>query len=153
MAKNKTYLSILKDYAFIYIDECENKRKEQLSNKGEIVKVEDRKNPTIDYFLTIWLPKNCKKNKTISRSTYYRWIKWDNTDKQRVIEEIKNLIDSMQLDVVANEGKGVQYLKHKFGWVDKTEAKIQNSVQILNIDPLDSSNDSTNHSPQKNIES
>lgn len=136
MSKNKTYLSNLKEYAFIYIDECENKRKEQLSNKGEIVKVEDRKNPTIDYFLTIWLPKNCKKNKTISRSTYYRWTKWENTDKQKVIEEIKNLIDSMQLDVAANEGKGIQYLKHKFGWVDKSESKIQNSVSFLSVDPM-----------------
>ena len=147
MSKNKTYLSNLKDYAFIYIDECENKRQEKLSNKGEIIKVEDRKNPTIDYFLTYWLPKNCKKNKTISRSTYYRWIKWENTDKQKVIEEIKNLIDSMQLDVAANEGKGIPYLKYKFGWVDKSESKIQNSVSFLSVDPMHDGTTSDNSTP------
>lgn len=127
MARNRTYLSNLLEYAFIYIDECESNRKEQLSNKGDIVEILDRKNPTIDYFLTIWLPKNCKKNKTISRSTYYRWIKWDNTDKQKVISHIDELIGSVQKDVVANEGKGVQYLKYKFGWTDKTENKNENT--------------------------
>jgi hypothetical protein len=126
MARNRTYLSNLLEYAFMYIDECESKRKEQLSNKGDIVKIEDRKNPTIDYFLNIWLPKNCKKNKAISRSTYYRWIKWENTDKQRVITQIDDLISAVQKDVVANEGKGVQYLKYKFGWVDQTNNKNEN---------------------------
>jgi hypothetical protein len=121
MAKNRTYLSTLLDYAFIYIDECELKRKEQLSNKGEIVEIAERKNPTIDYFLTIWLPKNCKKNKTIHRSTYYRWANWDNTEKQKVVTQIDNLISSVQKDIAANEGKGIQYLKYKFGWTDKAE--------------------------------
>jgi hypothetical protein len=124
MARNRTYLSNLLEYAFIYIDECEDKRKEQLSNKGDIVEIADRKNPTLDYFLSIWLPKNCKKNKTISRSTYYRWIKWDNTDKQKVVNEIDNLFKALQLDVAANEGKGVQYLKYKFGWTDKNQTDI-----------------------------
>jgi hypothetical protein len=138
MAKNRTYLSNLLEYAFIYIDECESKRKEQLSNKGDIVEISDRKNPTIDYFLTIWLPKNCKKNKTISRSTYYRWIKWENTDKKKVICEVDNLFKALQLDVAANESKGIAYLKYKFGWTDKTEnTNTNNNVSILNIDPLD----------------
>jgi hypothetical protein len=129
MAKNKTYLSGLLDYAFIYIDECELKRKEQLSNKGEIVEIAERKNPTIDYFLTIWLPKNCKKNKTIHRSTYYRWVKWDNTEKQKVVTQIDNLISSVQKDIAANEGKGIQYLKYKFGWTDKAE-NINTNIEV-----------------------
>ena len=134
MAKNRTYLSNLKEYAFKYVDECEAKRKEQLSNKGDIVKVEDRKNPTIDYFLTIWLPKNCKKNKSISRSTYYRWMNWDNGVKKKVIEEIDSLFKAVQLDIAANEGKGFQYLKYKFGWADKTENKTEHTVQITGME-------------------
>jgi hypothetical protein len=130
MAKNRTYLSNLQEYAYKYIEECENKRKEQLSNKGDIVKIEDRKNPTIDYFLTIWLPKNCKKNKNIHMSTYYRWMKWENTEKQKVINEIDNLFKSLQLDIAANEGKGLQYLKYKFGWTDKTENKNEHSGTV-----------------------
>ena len=124
MAYNRTYLSTLKEYAFKYIDECEGKRKEQLSNKGEIVKVEDRKMPTIDYFLLYWLPKNCKKNKTISRSTYFRWVNWENSNKQKVMLEIDNLLKAIQLDIVANEGKGIQFVKHKFGWTDKQQTDI-----------------------------
>lgn len=133
MAKNKTYLSNLQEYAYKYIDECEAKRKEQLSNKGDIVKIEDRKNPTIDYFLNIWLPKNCKKNKAISRSTYYRWINWGNDEKKRVIEQIDNLFKSLQLDIAANEGKGFQYLKYKFGWTDKTNNVNENNNVNRNI--------------------
>ena len=127
MSYNRTYLSNLKEYAFKYIDECEQKRKEQLSNKGDIVKIEDRKMPTIDYFLLYWLPKNCKKNKTISRSTYFRWVNWDNSLKQKAILEIDNLLKAIQLDIVANEGKGIQFVKHKFGWTDKTENKNENT--------------------------
>jgi hypothetical protein len=134
MARNRTYLSNLKEYAFKYVDECEQKRKEQLSNKGDIVKIEDRKNPTIDYFLTIWLPKNCKKNKTISRSTYYRWMNWDNVDKKRTIDEIDSLFKAVQLDIAANEGKGFQYLKYKFGWADKTDNKTEHTVQITGME-------------------
>lgn len=145
MAKNRTYLSILKEYAFIYIDECENKRKEQLSNKGEIVKIEDRKNPTIDYFLTIWLPKHCKKNKTISRSTYYRWINWENTDKQKVIKEIDTLFNSMQIDIVANEGKGVNYLKYKFGWVDNVKTENTNTNHNVEIKVVNTNIDLANN--------
>lgn len=131
MAKNKTYLSILKDYAFIYVDECEEKRKEQLSNKGDIVEIADRKMPTIDYFLMYWLPKNCKKNKTISRSTYYRWMNWTNTDKQKVIKEIDNLFKSIQIDIVANEGKGLAYIKNKFGWADNQNIKGEHKLSVV----------------------
>ena len=134
MARNRTYLSNLKEYAFKYVDECEQKRKEQLSNKGDIVKIEDRKNPTIDYFLTIWLPKNCKKNKTISRSTYYRWMNWNNVEKKRTIDEIDSLFKAVQLDIAANEGKGFQYLKYKFGWADKTDNKTEHTVQITGME-------------------
>jgi hypothetical protein len=141
MAKNKTYLSNLLEYAFIYIDECEYNRKEQLSNKGDIIKILERKNPTIDYFLTVWLPKNCKKNKTIHRSTYYRWIKWDNIHIKFVINQIDNLISSVQKDVAANEGKGIQYLKYKFGWADRVDSNVNTSISVLNLDPLDDSKD------------
>ena len=95
--------------------------------------------PTIDYFLMYWLPKNCKKNKSISRSTYYRWMNWTNTDKQKVIKEVDNLFKSIQIDIVANEGKGLAYIKNKFGWADKTDNKNENintnvTVEVIKTD-------------------
>lgn len=39
------------------------------------------------------------------------------------------------------------------GLADKSEVKSQQAISILNIDPLDSSNDSANNSPQKDSKS
>lgn len=65
MAKTRIFINRLQEYAWEYIEECEQKRKEQLSNKGELVAVADRKMPTIDYFLMYWVPKNYKKRRLL----------------------------------------------------------------------------------------
>jgi hypothetical protein len=36
--------------------------------------------------------------------------------------------------VVANEGKGVQYIKHKFGWTDKSESTIKTEQPLFSND-------------------
>lgn len=131
MAKTRIFINRLQEYAWEYIEECEQKRKEQLSNKGELVAVADRKMPTIDYFLMYWVPKNYKKKATINRATYYRWLKWESSHKKRVITEIDELFKAVQIDVVANEGKGVQYIKHKFGWADKSEQTIRQEQPLF----------------------
>jgi hypothetical protein len=73
-----------------------------------------------------WIPKNYSKKGTIARSTYYRWLKWENSFKKKAVDEISSLFDAVQLDVVANEGKGIPYIKHKFGWTERTENKNEN---------------------------
>lgn len=144
--KNKKFIDNLKEYAWKYIDECEDKRKEQLSNKGTIVEVSERKMPVLDYFLMYWFPKNCKHNKTISRSTYYRWLKWENNPKKKVIEEIDSLFKAIQLDIVANEGKGLAYIRHKFGWADKQQHDINANVKTYTANfgnPIQSTSEPT----------
>lgn len=128
MAKNKTFLENLKSYAWEYIDECENKRKEQLTNKGSIAHIAERKMPVIDYFLFYWIPKNYSKRATIHRGTYYRWLRWENTIKKKAIEEIDAMFKAVQMDVVANEGKGLAYIKHKYGWADKQQTELNANV-------------------------
>lgn len=132
--RNKKFIDNLKEYAWHYIEECENKRKEQLSNKGTLVEVSERKMPVLDYFLMYWFPKNCKSNRTISRSTYYRWLKWDNSFKKKSIDEIDSLFKAVQLDVVANEGKGLAYIKNKFGWSDKQQHDINANIKTYAAD-------------------
>ena len=123
MAKSRQFVDRLEELAWEYIQECIAHTKETLSNKGTLEQVRDRHIPTIDYFLNIWIPLNYDKSDTIKRQTYYRWLKWDNTYKQKVIESINDWFKSLAGDIVANEGKGIFYAKNKLGWSDKSENK------------------------------
>ena len=123
MAKNKAFVDRLEELAWQYIQECISHTKQVLSNKGTKEDVKDRHIPTIDYFLNIWIPMNYDKSDTIKRQTYYRWLKWENTYKQKIIQNIDNWFKSLAGDIVANEGKGIFYAKNKLGWTDKTENK------------------------------
>lgn len=125
MAKSKKFVDNLEKLAWEYINECISHKKEQMTGRGAIVMVKDRHIPTIDYFLNIWIPKNYDKKDTIKRSTYYRWLKWDNTYKQKVIQNIDDWFKSLAGDIVANEGKGIFYAKNKLGWTDKQETVIK----------------------------
>jgi hypothetical protein len=134
MAKSREFLYQLSDYAWEYINECEGKTEEKLSNKGTIADVKLRQIPTIDYFLNIWIPKHKGKSDTIKRQSYYRWLHWENTEKQRVIKSIDELFKALAADIVANEGKGIFYAKNKLGWTDKRENKeTGNATTIINL--------------------
>lgn len=136
----------LEQLAYIYIDECFNNKKEQLSNKGDIVKVKDRHIPTIGYFLRFWIPKYGKPS--ISRTTYYNWLnieidKEDESEKAKehrlklyTIKNIDTLFKEFAVDIVANEGKGIFYAKNRLGMTDRQEVKQETSFNVLNIDPL-----------------
>jgi uncharacterized protein YaaR (DUF327 family) len=140
--KSKAFLYTLDSLAWEYIEECLKATREVLSNKGTKENVKERHIPTIDYFLRIWIPRNYSKKDTIKRSTYYRWLKWDNTEKQRVVKNIDENFRAVAGDIVANEGKGIFFAKNKLGWTDKLQTDNTNTnIQILNIDPLDDSND------------
>jgi len=130
MGKTKQFVDRLEQLAWDYIQECINNTKEILSNKGTKEDVKDRHIPTIDYFLNIWIPLNYSKKDTIKRSTYYRWLKWDNTYKQKTIFNIDVWFKSLAGDIVANEGKGIFYAKNKLGWTDKNQTELKGTLNI-----------------------
>jgi len=130
MGKTKQFVDRLEQLAWDYIQECINNTKEILSNKGTKEDVKDRHIPTIDYFLNIWIPLNYSKKDTIKRSTYYRWLKWDNTYKQKTIFNIDVWFKSLAGDIVANEGKGIFYAKNKLGWTDKNQTELKGGLNI-----------------------
>lgn len=127
MAKSIEFIKALPDYADQYIKECLSHSKEVATGSGKIVKIEDRHIPTIAYFLNIWLP--LLKLDTISRETYYAWLKGSDEAKSDAIKKIDELFKSLAADIVANEGKGIFYAKNKLGWSDKQTQDI-NLTQV-----------------------
>ena len=107
----------LPEYADMYISECISHTKEVVTNSGKVMQVQDRHIPTVDYFLNIWLP--LLKLESITRETYYTWLKSDNELKSDTIKRIDSLFKSLAVDIVANEGKGIFYAKNRLGMHDK----------------------------------
>ena len=124
MAYSNEFILKLEELAFIYITECCSHKKEQLSNKGEVMLVMDRHIPTIDYFLRIWIPL-IRKEKTIVRSTYYEWLQSDDQIKSNTIKKIDELFKSLAADIVANEGKGFFYAKNRLGMHDRQQLETR----------------------------
>jgi hypothetical protein len=124
MAYSNEFILKLEELAFIYITECCSHKKEQLSNKGEVMLVMDRHIPTIDYFLRIWIPL-IKKEKSIHRSTYYDWLQSDDKLKVDTIKKIDELFKSLAADIVANEGKGIFYAKNRLGMHDRQQLETR----------------------------
>jgi len=134
MATPKVNLSLneLELLAFKYIDECMNSKKEHPTTSGKIVLLNDRRIPTIDYFLKIWIPLQNKP--TLCRSTYYRWLNDElNQNKCYTVTLIQKVFDALTIDIVANDNKGIFYAKNKLGWNDKTVTEINGK---FNIPPL-----------------
>jgi len=113
----------LEAYAWEYIQECMNHKKEHPTASGRIVHILDRKIPTIAYFLNIWLP--LKKEKTLCRSTYYNWLRREEPETMDTIKNIEGMFNALAIDEIANSnGKGIFYAKNKLGMSDKeTERK------------------------------
>lgn len=122
MAKSREFITALPEYANQYIDVCLSHTKEVATGSGKIVEQKERHIPTIAFFLNIWLPRNI--GDTISRDTFYEWLKQDNTLKSDTIKKIDDLFLALAGDIVANEGKGIFYAKNKLGWTDKHESTI-----------------------------
>jgi hypothetical protein len=114
----------LEDLAWDYVQECLSHCKEVVTNKGEIVYVQDRMIPTIDYFLHIWIPLKLDL-KLIARRTWYDWLR-SNRPVSLTIKNIDDEFISLGKDVVANEGKGIFYAKNKFGMHDKQHIENKN---------------------------
>jgi hypothetical protein len=124
MATPKTMIEPqeLESLAWQYVNECINNTKEHPTASGKLVNIKDRMIPTISYFLKIYIP--LKGSPTISRASYYNWLKNDNNpDKLDTIESIGGLFEALAIDIVANEGKGIFYSKNKLNFSDKIEQK------------------------------
>lgn len=124
-SKSKVFLYSLLDLSERYIEECLNYSVEEVS-QGKIVNRVIRQIPTIDFFLRIWIPRNYSKKDTIKRSTYYRWLNWDNTEKQRVVQFIEGNFKALAKDIVANEGRGIFYAKNALGMHDRQQVEQRN---------------------------
>ena len=123
--KSNAFVDRLNELAIEYIDECISNTKEVATSSGKVVEQKDRHIPTIKYFLLIWIPTNYSKKDTIKRSSYYRWINWDNTYKQKVIKEIDAVFTALAEDIVANEGKGIFYAKNRLGMHDRQQLETK----------------------------
>jgi hypothetical protein len=125
MAYSDEFIKHLEELAYIYIEECLSNTKEMISNRGDIVHISDRHIPTIDYFLRIWIPI-IRKEKSIVRDTYYRWLNSDDELKSDTIKKIDNVFKCLAKDIVANEGKGIFYAKNALGMHDKQHLEQKN---------------------------
>jgi len=130
-AKSEEFIKNLEEYATKYIDICINHTKEVVSGSGKVVQVEDRHIPTIAYFLNIWLPRNL--GESISKSTYYEWLKAEDETKSDAIKKIDDNFKALAGDIVANEGKGIFYAKNKLGWTDKQQVDNSHDIKGLPI--------------------
>jgi hypothetical protein len=131
-------------YAWLYIKECLENKKQQATASGNIVELKERQVPTIMYFLRIWLP--LKFGKTIARQTWYNWLKREadistvDTLKKPTSEIIKDIelnFAALAIDILANgEGKGsslIFYAKNKLGFHDRHEVE---SSDKNNLPPI-----------------
>lgn len=143
MANNKSidFIEQLPNYANQYIEACLNHTKEVATGSGKIVEQKERHIPTIAFFLNIWLPRNV--GDTIVRNTYYDWLKGENELKKDTIKKIDDLFQSLAVDIVANEGKGIFYAKNKLGMTDKVDSNNNNNninrnitVEVLKSDAI-----------------
>lgn len=133
-SKSEDFIKNLPIWADEYIDVCLNHTKEVATGSGKIVNQRERHIPTIAFFLNIWLPFN--KKDTISRDTYYNWLKSDNELKYDTIKKIDDKFNSLAVDIVANEGKGIFYAKNKLGMTDRVESKNENLNKNIQVEVI-----------------
>lgn len=134
--KSEEFINNLSVYAERYIEVCINHTKEVATGSGKIVEVKERHIPTIAYFLNIWLPKNL--GETISRKSYYEWLRSEDQLKSDTIKNVDELFKSLAGDIVANEQKGIFYAKNKLGWTDRVESKNENLNRNITIEVIKS---------------
>jgi uncharacterized protein YaaR (DUF327 family) len=123
-SKSSAFVYQLLVLAETYIDECLSHTTQEVS-QGRVVEKLNRHIPTIDFFLRIWIPRNYSRQDTIKRSSYYRWLNWTNTEKQRVIYNIDEAFKALARDIVANEGKGIFYAKNRLGMHDRQQLETK----------------------------
>ena len=120
--------------AYEYCDDCIEKTKKYVAGSRKVVNVEDRKLPTIAYFLHHWLRR--KDFDFYKRSNFYSAKKDENHPLSDTIKYIDDLFKQLAVDIVANEGKGIFYAKNRLGMHDKQHIE-QKSVDKFDFDGND----------------
>jgi hypothetical protein len=126
-------IELLGNLGWDYILECVSNTKEVVSASGRVVEVLDRKIPTIDYFLKIWIPMKLG-FKLIHRSTWYDWLDNPETKKGDTIKKLDENMKALAEDIVANEGRGIFYAKNRLGMHDRQQ------IETKNVDRFDFDN-------------
>jgi hypothetical protein len=122
-----------------YIDECEAEVKEVATGKG-VHEVKERKLPTMKYFVLQWLKKQGFDFYT--RQHVYKAIANEAHPLCVTLKNIREVIDAVAEDIVANEGKGIFYAKNRLGMTDKNESKNDTTYRLVD-DTTDSTNTNT----------
>ena len=124
MAYSDEFVLNLERLALIYIKECCSHQKEQVTNKGDIILVQDRHIPTIDYFLRIWIPI-IREEKGFVPSTWYAWLNGEDKLKSETIKKIDKArllgynvciwpdsIEEKDVNDMVKAGMSADYIKH-----------------------------------------
>lgn len=119
----------LMQQAVDYCNDCINSTKTHVAGSGKVVKVEDRKIPTIGYFLYHWLRMN--QYEFYKRTNWYTAKNDESHPLSDTIKEIDSLFKELAVDIVANEGKGIFYAKNRLGMHDKQH------IENKNVDKFD----------------
>jgi hypothetical protein len=135
---NKTPITApeLRHLAILYIRNCLEATEEKLSNTGQVIRIKNRHIPTINYFLSWWVPYGTgTPSPTICRKTFYNWKNSNDDEKKETANFINDLFESVAIDIVANEGKGIFYAKNKLGMTDKVQSESTFDIRsaVLNF--------------------
>ncbi len=85
-------------------------------------------------------------NDTITRETYYAWLKGQDELKSDTIKKVDDNFKALAADIVANEGKGIFYAKNKLGWTDKhTQDITLNQINANFGNPIQSTQQPTDN--------
>lgn len=112
-----------------YCDECMEHKKDHVAGSGKVVPVEDRKIPTVKYFVMHWLRK--RKLDFYTREYVYEAMRDEAHPLSYTLKTIREYFDSLAEDIVANEGKGIFYAKNRLGMHDKQH------IENKNVDKFD----------------
>jgi hypothetical protein len=118
-------VELLESLGWDYILECVSNTKEVVSASGRVVEVLDRRIPTIDYFLRVWIPMKILKQ-VIHRRTWYKWLDNSESHKGHTIKDLDGNMKALALDIVANEGRGIFYAKNRLDMHDRQQIETKN---------------------------
>ena len=122
-----------------YCEECISKTKEAPTARGA-VSFKERNIPTIEFFSMHWL--RAKGFDFYTRQHIYKAIKDESHPLCDTLKNIRETFDSLAVDVVANEQKGIFYAKNRLGMTDKNESKNDTTYRLID-DTADSGHKAT----------
>jgi hypothetical protein len=107
-----------------YVDECLSNTKTHVSGSGKEVQVEDRKLPTMKFWVLHWMKR--RGHDIFERQYIYDIMKNEAHPLSDTFKKIREYFDAVAEDVVANEGKGIFYAKNRLGMHDRQHIENKN---------------------------